>query len=124
SKAVEIAWKSIRLRLSRSLLVTSGIVLALAFLMSILTSETMIKGMRGWIAAPQISVTREQQQELREELSQKTADLREAVAEAAKARRAPDPKWDAKEVFGKPLADLPRELGMTLPLTATELDKA
>src|SRR5207302_8041324 len=35
SKAVEIAWKSIRLRLSRSLLVTSGIVLALAFLMSI-----------------------------------------------------------------------------------------
>ena len=32
SKAVEIAWKSIRMRLSRSLLVTSGIVLALAFL--------------------------------------------------------------------------------------------
>ena len=35
SKAVEIAWQSIRLRLGRSLLVTSGIVLALAFLMSI-----------------------------------------------------------------------------------------
>src|SRR5437016_105352 len=48
SKAVEIAYKSIRLRLSRSLLVTSGIVLALAFLMSILTSDAMIASMRTW----------------------------------------------------------------------------
>ena len=39
SKAVEIAWKSIRLRLSRSLVVTSGIILALAFLMYILSSD-------------------------------------------------------------------------------------
>jgi len=49
SKAVEIAWKSIRMRLSRSLLVTSAIVLALAFLMSILTSEAVIRGLRTWI---------------------------------------------------------------------------
>src|SRR3954462_13213114 len=48
SKAVEIAYKSIRLRLSRSLLVTSGIVLALAFLMSILTSEAIVHAMRDW----------------------------------------------------------------------------
>src|SRR5277367_4270765 len=48
SKALEIAYKSIRLRLSRSLLVTSGIVLALAFLMSIRTSQKLIEGMRGW----------------------------------------------------------------------------
>ena len=46
SKAVEIAWKSIRLRLGRSLLVTSGIVLALAFLMAILTSDAMTGAMR------------------------------------------------------------------------------
>jgi putative ABC transport system permease protein len=49
SKAVEIAYKSIRLRLSRSLLVTSGIVLALAFLMSILATDAITSGMRGWI---------------------------------------------------------------------------
>jgi len=48
SKAVEIAYKSIRLRLSRSLLVTSGIVLALAFLMSILTSDAITTSMRSW----------------------------------------------------------------------------
>jgi putative ABC transport system permease protein len=48
SKAVEIAWKSIRLRLRRSLLVTSGIVLAIAFLMAMLTSEAMIDAMRDW----------------------------------------------------------------------------
>jgi len=49
SKAAEIAWQSIRLRLARSLLVTSGIVLALAFLMSILTTEAMIDSMRRWV---------------------------------------------------------------------------
>src|SRR5438105_4738336 len=48
SKAVEIAYKSIRLRLARSLLVTSGIVLALAFLMSILSTDAIIASMRAW----------------------------------------------------------------------------
>src|SRR5437016_4553880 len=48
SKAVEIAYKSIRLRLGRSLLVTSGIVLALAFLMSILSTDAIIGSMRAW----------------------------------------------------------------------------
>jgi predicted lysophospholipase L1 biosynthesis ABC-type transport system permease subunit len=46
SKAIEIAWKSIRLRLSRSLVVTSGIVLALAFLISILANNALIGAMR------------------------------------------------------------------------------
>ena len=50
SKAVEIAYKSIRLRLSRSLLVTSGIVLALAFLMAIRAGESLLNGMRNWMA--------------------------------------------------------------------------
>lgn len=48
SKAIEIAWKSIRLRLGRSLLVTSGIILALAFLMAILTSNAMTDALRRW----------------------------------------------------------------------------
>src|SRR5438067_5536114 len=52
SKAVEIAYKSIRLRLSRSLLVTSGIVLALAFLMSILSSDALVNSMRRWASTP------------------------------------------------------------------------
>lgn len=50
SKAIEIAWKSIRLRLGRSLLVTSGIVLALAFLMAILTTDATTDALRGWSA--------------------------------------------------------------------------
>src|SRR5687768_3067741 len=49
SKAAEIAYKNIRLRLGRSLLVTSGIVLAIAFLVSIQTSDAIARGMRGWI---------------------------------------------------------------------------
>jgi predicted lysophospholipase L1 biosynthesis ABC-type transport system permease subunit len=46
---MQIAWQNIRLRLGRSLLVTSGIVLAIAFLMSIQTHETIIAGLRNWI---------------------------------------------------------------------------
>jgi putative ABC transport system permease protein len=62
SKAAEIAWQSLRLRLARSLLVTSGIVLALAFLMSILTTEVIIDSMRRWVLAgpPDQSLARQQ----------------------------------------------------------------
>ena len=42
-KAVQIAWRNIRQRLGRSLLVTSGIVLALAFLTYILCSDTIAR---------------------------------------------------------------------------------
>ncbi len=51
SKAIEIAYRSIRLRLSRSLLVTSGIVLAISFLMSILTSQAIITSLRDFATA-------------------------------------------------------------------------
>lgn len=47
-KAIEIAWKSLRVRLARSLLVTSGIVLALAFLMTTLVTQNTIDGLRQW----------------------------------------------------------------------------
>jgi len=60
SKAIEIAWKSIRMRLSRSLLVTSAIVLALAFLMSILTTQSILNGMRTWIEANRSSIPAQQ----------------------------------------------------------------
>jgi ABC-type lipoprotein release transport system permease subunit len=46
SKAVRIAWKNIRIRWMRSLLVTSGIILALAFLMYILASEGLSQSIR------------------------------------------------------------------------------
>ncbi len=124
SKAVEIAWKSIRLRLSRSLLVTSGIVLALAFLMSILASEAFINGMRRWIEQPNISVTREEQQALADSLRQKRTGVQEAVAASQKKGLKPDPGWKVADVFGKPLAEIQQELSMPLPLTAAELEKA
>ena len=60
SKAIEIAWKSIRMRLSRSLLVTSAIVLALACLMSILTTEAVVRGMRNWITTANGSIPAQQ----------------------------------------------------------------
>ncbi len=50
SKAIEIAYKQIRMRLSRSLLVTSGIVLAIAFLIAIQINDSFADGMRKWIA--------------------------------------------------------------------------
>jgi len=43
-KAVQIAWKSLRVRWWRSLLVTSGIILSLAFLAYVLCSESLSAG--------------------------------------------------------------------------------
>ncbi len=46
SKAVEIAVKSMKIRFGRSLVTTASIVLAIAFLMSILTSTTLITSLK------------------------------------------------------------------------------
>jgi putative ABC transport system permease protein len=43
AKAVQIAWRNIRVRLGRSLLVTSGIILALAFLTYVLASDAIFR---------------------------------------------------------------------------------
>jgi len=46
SKAIEIAWKSIRIRLWRSLITTSGIILAIAFLTSVWTSGAITSALQ------------------------------------------------------------------------------
>jgi predicted lysophospholipase L1 biosynthesis ABC-type transport system permease subunit len=45
-KAIQIAWRNIRVRWWRSMLVTSGIILALAFLTYVLTSEALADSVR------------------------------------------------------------------------------
>src|SRR4051812_28018131 len=104
SKAVEIAYKSIRLRLSRSLLVTSGIVLALAFLVSIQASDAAVGGMRQWIASVQTSPHFESLRKRRDALSEKIRPMetafRDQTAKAGKG--AKDAKsFDAKKQFGQ-----------------------
>lgn len=47
SKAVEISFNSVKIRFGRSLITVSGIVLAIAFLMSIWTSNAIIDGLKG-----------------------------------------------------------------------------
>ncbi len=47
SKGIEIAWKSIRIRLWRSLITTSGVILAIAFLMSIFTDSAFTNALHG-----------------------------------------------------------------------------
>ena len=124
SKAAEIAYKSIRLRLSRSLLVTSGIVLALAFLTSILVTDRLTGGMRQWaVDFPrsaefrQLSVQRAAVQ--RDDLQPAAAAVRRLAADA---RPTPDdvPRFDAERAFGKPLHAWSSDLGVPLP--ATEAD--
>src|SRR4051794_26158025 len=83
SKALEIAWKSIRLRLSRSLLVTSGIILALAFLMAILTSEAMTSAMRQWSSGESAGSQIAQLRASRDALVQNQTDLASKMHDAA-----------------------------------------
>ena len=126
SKAVEIAYKSIRLRLSRSLLVTSGIVLALAFLISIQASDAAVSGMRGWIASVQTSPHFEELRQRRDALWEKSKPMetafREQVAKAPKP--AKDAKaFDPKEQFGQDFDEMKKELG-ELPVSGPELTTA
>ncbi|MHC4789533.1 MAG: hypothetical protein ACYS8K_10080, partial [Planctomycetota bacterium] len=46
SKAFEIAWKGIRIRIWRSLITMSGIILAIAFLMSVWTGDVFDRALR------------------------------------------------------------------------------
>jgi len=46
SKAAKIAWKSIRIRFLRSLLVTGGIILPIAFLMYIVSSDALLSNVK------------------------------------------------------------------------------
>ncbi len=68
-KAAEIAYKSIRLRLGRSMLVMSGIALAIAFFVSIQTSDAIVGSLRAWIrTAPPGQAQEAQELQVRLEL--------------------------------------------------------
>lgn len=131
SKAVEIAWKSIRLRLSRSMLVTSAIVLALAFLCSIMVTETLAEGMRQWTQAASKPDTPQfkRQEELKQrrdtldaEIKSLENDLRKAVPYAKPAKDAP--AFDPKQAFNGDDWDAIRErIGTPLPVPAADLNK-
>ena len=126
SKAVEIAWKSIRLRLSRSLLVTSSIVLALAFLVSIQANEAIVDGMRRWIASAGTSTEFEALRSREAALRAEIDPLRQRLRTAARAAPAPGKDaapFDAARAFGADLPDLQRETG-PLPATVAEVRNA
>jgi len=127
SKAVEIAYKSIRLRLSRSLLVTSGIVLALAFLMSILAGEAMTQGMRGWITSAPTSTAFDDLRQQRKQLEDARQPIADRLFTAARTGEVvPDgtADLDEKAMFGDELPAIAKDLGSPLPAGADELKRA
>ncbi len=145
SKAAEIAFKSIRQRLSRSLLVTSGIILALAFLMAIRTSEAIVDGMRSWITTrneaekqlvkdekPRTPEQAAAQSDLRDlkhraEVSKGEVDAAfkklKVVADKPPAPPAGAPPFNARKELGAELPDLQKELG-AMPGSLDNLTKA
>jgi hypothetical protein len=126
SKAVEIAWKSIRMRLSRSMLVTSAIVLALAFLCSILTSETLIDGMRQWT---QNTPETEAYQALKARRDKLDADIRALETEVRRVAQYAAPGKDAKPFdvkaafAGQEWEDIRERIGRPLPIAAGDMNK-
>lgn len=81
-KAVQIAWKNIRVRWSRSLLVTSGIILALAFLAYVMCSD-----------AYTASVSRHASPELREALNRAGVQLVSQTDTVALANARSETAW-------------------------------
>jgi DNA repair exonuclease SbcCD ATPase subunit len=104
SKAVEIAVKSMKIRFGRSLVTTASIVLAIAFLMSILTGTTLTTSLRihparrlywaqedarlaGWLTDIRTAEARIQRLEAALRSPELTADLKDrARAELARTR--------------------------------------
>lgn len=123
SKAVEIAWKSIRLRLSRSLVVTSSIALAIAFLLSILAGEAFVSSLRKWKSGFETSAKFEQ---LLAERATRETSTRQAADAVGSALKQPGPKLDQPtEItakFGGDLTAIREEIG-GLPAGAAELTK-
>jgi cell division protein FtsX len=122
SKAVEIAYKNIRMRLSRSLLVTSGIVLALAFLMAIQSGEQLIGGMRNWISATRAEAPfadtsiarhfaelRTTASQLQRQVDDDANQLRSAAGRGAIAKDAA--RYDPKPQFGMTFAEIEKNVG-------------
>jgi len=125
SKAVEIAYKSIRLRLTRSLLVTSGIVLALAFLMSIRTTQAITDAMREWAANADRSPAFIDLQNRRLVLEAGQAGLARQLASAAKLgwyvpREVV--RFNPRRELGRDWDDLQREFS-SLPAPAADLTR-
>ncbi|HEY0009065.1 MAG TPA: ABC transporter permease [Tepidisphaeraceae bacterium] len=127
SKAVEIAWKSIRQRLSRSMLVTSSIILALAFLCSIMATETLVEGMRQWT---QVTPESESHQNLKVRRDKLDAEVKalETQLRTAVQNTPPAPAgtlaFDPKSAFGVDTWDeVKTRLGGPLPVPAGDLTK-
>ena len=120
SKAAEISYKNIRLRLGRSLLVTSAIILALAFFVSIQANETILQGMRRWIATfestPEADRLRRQRDALAAERDRLANDVRGSVP------REGSPGGNTADTFGSDYNTLRQELGR-LPVTQNVLDR-
>jgi hypothetical protein len=123
-KAVEIAYKNIRMRLSRSLLVTSGIILALAFLMSILTNDAIIDALRSWAATAPHSDAFQKLRDQADQLESTNRGLAMQLGAAAHKPHAETGSFDDAATFGEPLPDLQKDLGANLPAAPTELDSA
>lgn len=122
SKAIEIAYKQIRMRLSRSLLVTSGIVLAIAFLIAIQINDAFADGMRGWITASNTSPEFARLREERKTLDAKLLDEKLALRDAKVTKPAAGaPAFDVGSVTGgASLDEIKAELG-ELPSDAKTL---
>ena len=125
SKAIEIAYKSIRLRLSRSLLVTSGIVLALAFLMSILVTDRMTAGMREWAvdfpqSAEAARLARQRESMENDRFKPVDLELHKAASQPLLVTEGAE-RFDPVKILGGSFADLQREVGMPLPASDGDL---
>lgn len=122
SKALEIAWRNIRMRMSRNLIVTSGIVLALAFLMFILCGDVVLDGMRQWMrlapTSPEFVALEQRQQTLLAQRQVMTDQL--AAGWPAKPPAPGQAAFDPKATLGAEFADIQRELG-ALPLPPADL---
>lgn len=110
-KTVEIAWKNIRMRLSRTMVVTSGIILAMAFLMYILCSDYTVESMRNWSTIASTTPEFKAAQTKVQEIQPKVGDASDRIILASVALKNATGAFDEKKIFGKEFSSIQRELG-------------
>jgi ABC-type antimicrobial peptide transport system permease subunit len=92
--AVRMAYENIRLRLTRSLLATGGIVLGVAFLNSVMVTNLSVRGMQQWAASasvsPRFAELRQERSELEQTLKNGNSETQEKLAQIRSELSAPE----------------------------------
>jgi ABC-type lipoprotein release transport system permease subunit len=121
--AMRVAYQNIRMRLSRSLLVTSGILLGVAFLISTRVTDLTVRGMREWAdhapLSPRFMMLVQERNDLENRLE--ATDRNRGVGDLSDARQNADQLAAVRAELNSPIQLEAKLKENGVPVTAEEI---